>query len=106
MLVTRTVLVHDGPPSSSPQYTIVKPPSGRATTAARLHVGTPSAEPCFSVGLPALSKTCQASEPPRSQPMPSVHTRMVSPAVLAATTGCLRPLPLPGAASGAEGLPV
>src|SRR5262245_61395780 len=85
---------------------IVKLPSGRAKTVTRLQVGTPADRPRSPVGTPFLSKTCHATDPPRFQPIPSVHTSVVSPRSLPATAGCFRPLPAPGAATGSERLPV
>src|SRR6266496_4206479 len=85
---------------------IVKPPSGRAKAVTRLQVGTPSVLPFSAVGLPSLSKTCQATAPPRFQPIPSVQTRIVSPRAYPATAGCLRPLPAPGAGTGSDLFPL
>ena len=64
---------------------IAKPPSGRGKTVTRLQVGTPSARPPSAVGFPSLSNTCQATAPPRFQPIPSVQTRIVFPRAFPAT---------------------
>ena len=81
----------------------MNPPSGRATTVARPQTGTPpSIRPSVPIGRPDRSKTCQASEPPFCQPVPSVQTRMVSPRALPATAGCLRSPRPPGGAIGGE----
>src|SRR5262245_34490066 len=85
---------------------IVKPPSGRVNAVTRLQVGTPVVRPRSEVATPFLSNTCHATDPPRFQPIPSVHTRMVSPRSFPATAGCFRPLPAPGAAIGLVRLPV
>jgi hypothetical protein len=52
----------------------------------------PSRRPrCSGEGRPSLSNPCQASAPPRAQPVPSVHTSSILPAAFTARTGCLRP---------------
>src|SRR5262245_20405796 len=74
---------------------IVKHPSV-ATTAGSPQAGIPpSTRPRSSVGVPLLSKTCQASAPLRSPPAPSVQARIISPWALKARAGCLRPVPTP-----------
>src|SRR5262249_39221966 len=45
---------------------------------------------------------CQASAPPRCQPVPSAQARIVSPFLLTATAGCFRAPEDPGAATGAD----
>src|SRR5262245_17242728 len=77
-------------------------PSGRAIGAAKLQTGIPGLEPLAAIGRPAASKTCHAREPPRDHAVPSVHTNSTSPPEFTARRGCLRVVPSPGAAIGAE----
>src|SRR5262252_4666751 len=74
-------------------------PSERAIGAAKLQTGIPELEP-FSVGRPAASKSCHASDPPRDQAVPSVHTKRTSPCAFTAKRGCLRVRVSPGAGIG------
>src|SRR5437773_8240704 len=53
------------------------------------------------MGLPVLSKSCQATDPPLDQPVPSVQTISTCPFTFAATAGCFRLSLSPGAAMGA-----
>src|SRR5262245_57416585 len=77
--------------------------SGSVQTAARLQTGMAlSVRPLAPVGFPFSSKTCQASAPPFSHPVPSVQTKSVSPLLLTASAGCFRPRADPGAAIGRE----
>jgi hypothetical protein len=81
--------IFDSPESR--ELMITNPPSGRATTVTKLQTGTPlSMRPDGPLGRPARSNTCQTSEPPFCQPVPSVHTRIASPWASPATAGCLR----------------
>src|SRR6185436_9191616 len=82
------------------QYRITNPPSGRATGAAKLQTGTPSARPFTSIARPVASKTCHATDPPLAQAVPSVHAKSTSPFGFAASRGCLRVPASPGAATG------
>src|SRR5689334_21939323 len=77
---------------------MVNPPRGSEYAATKSHTGKPGAVPRTSVGFPALSKTCQAMDPPCFQPVPSVHARRTSPRESPATAGCLRSCGSPGAA--------
>src|SRR5215831_4228487 len=77
---------------------MIAKPASVATTVGSPQTGIPpSTRPLSWVGLPASSKTCQASAPLRCQLAPSVQTRIVSPWALTARAGCLRSLPAPGA---------
>src|SRR5262245_64866781 len=84
----------------TPQKITSNLPFGSATTVANPHTGTPCAAPISPTGSPFLSKTCQASEPPFFQPVPSVQTRMVSPRAFVAIAGCLRLTVGTGGATG------
>src|SRR5438132_13778977 len=68
--------------------------------AAKLQTPIPGALPCAPIALPSPSNSCHASDPPRAHAVPSVHTSSTPPFALAASRGCLRAPPSPGAAIG------
>src|SRR5690242_19027182 len=76
---------------------MVKLPLGSAKALGRPQTGTPGAWPSALTGFPARSKSCQASDPPFDQAVPSVQASRTFPFAEVTTAGCFRLLLSPGA---------